>query len=177
MTMRACLVAMLIACQPTVAADPEPEPAPEAEPTASAAAPSVEAEFADGIDQIVRKPAEIEWGPCPPGPLQGDGCQMAVLEGNPKSAQLFTLRVRTTEPFVLPAHSHPANERVTVLEGALQVGFADEVDKAKSTRFEVGDYYVNRAGAHHFVWSDEPMLLQITGIGPWKIEPVQTGEH
>jgi quercetin dioxygenase-like cupin family protein len=97
---------------------------------------------------------------------------MAVLEGDPKSEQLFTIRVRTTEPFVLPPHTHPGNERVTVLEGALNVGFGDTVDKAESSRFETGDYYVNRAGAVHFVWSDEPMTIQLTGIGPWAIQPV-----
>jgi len=52
------------------------------------------------------------------------------------------------------------------------VGFGDVVDKANSTRFETGDYYVNQAGAHHFVWSDEPTEIQLTGIGPWGIEPL-----
>jgi hypothetical protein len=136
-------------------------------------AQTLEAALPDGVDQVVHRPGEIEWGPCPPGPLAGEGCQMAVLEGNPKDEQLFTFRVRTTKPFVLPLHTHPRNERVTVLEGALYVGFGNAVDKAASTRFEVGDYYVNRAGARHFVWSDEPMTIQLTGIGPWAIRPVE----
>jgi quercetin dioxygenase-like cupin family protein len=139
---------------------------------AVANAQSLEAPLPEGVDQVVQRPATIEWGPCPPGPLAGEGCRMAVLEGDPKTQQLFTIRVRTTEPFVLPPHTHPGNERVTVLEGALSVGFGDTVDKAASVRFEAGDYYVNRAGAHHFVWSDEPMTIQLTGIGPWAIQPV-----
>lgn len=139
---------------------------------AAANAQSLEAPLPEGVDQVVQRPETIEWGPCPPGPLDGEGCRMAVLEGDPKSEQLFTIRVRTTEPFVLPPHTHPANERVTVLDGALNVGFGDTVDKAESARFETGDYYVNRAGAHHFVWSDEPMTIQLTGIGPWAIQPV-----
>jgi quercetin dioxygenase-like cupin family protein len=135
-------------------------------------AQELEAALPDGVDQVVQRSEGLQWGPCPPGPLAGEGCQMAVLEGNPKAEQLFTIRVRTTEPFVLPPHTHPGNERVTVLEGALNVGFGDVVDKAASTRFEVGDYYVNRAGAHHFVWSDDSMTIQLTGIGPWAIHPV-----
>ena len=98
---------------------------------------------------------------------------MAVLEGNPKAEQIFTFRIRITKPFVLPPHTHPRNERVTVIDGAIYVGFGDTVDKAASTRFEVGDYYVNRAGAHHFVWSDEPATVQLTGIGPWAIQAVE----
>lgn len=134
-------------------------------------AQSLEAPLPLGVDQVVQRPETIEWGPCPPGPLAGDGCRMAVLEGDPKTEQLFTIRIRTTEPFVLPPHTHPGNERVTVLAGALNVGFGDTVDKAASSRFEAGDYYVNRAGAVHFVWSDEPMTIQLTGIGPWAIRP------
>jgi len=134
---------------------------------------TVEVPLPDGVDQIVHRPGEIDWGPCPPGPLAGEGCRMAILEGNPKAEQLFTFRIRTTEPFVLPPHTHPRNERVTVIDGALYVGFGDTVDKAASTRFKAGDFYVNRAGAHHFVWSDEPMTVQLTGIGPWEIHPVK----
>jgi quercetin dioxygenase-like cupin family protein len=135
--------------------------------------PALEASFEDGVDQIVHRAAEIQWGPCPAGALSNVECRMAVLEGSPKTEQIFTFRLRTTEPFVLPPHTHPRNERVTVIEGALYVGFGDTVDKASSTRFEAGDYYVNRAGAHHFVWSDEPMTVQLTGIGPWAIRPVE----
>ena len=140
--------------------------------TATSDAQTLEAALPDGVDQVVKRAGEIEWGPCPPGPLAGEGCQMAVLEGSPNAEQIFTFRIRTTEPFVLPPHTHPRNERVTVIDGALYVGFGDTVDKAASTRFEVGDYYLNRAGAHHFVWSDEPMTVQLTGIGPWAIHPV-----
>ena len=136
-------------------------------------AQSLEAALPDGVDQVVHRAGEIQWGPCPPGPLAGEGCRMAVLEGNPKGEQIFTFRIRTTEPFVLPPHIHPRNERVTVIDGALYVGFGDTVDKAASTRFEAGDFYVNRAGAHHFVWSDEPMTVQLTGVGPWEIHPVE----
>lgn len=135
-------------------------------------AQSLEAALPEAVNQVVQRGGELQWGPCPPGPLAGYGCRMAILEGNPKVEQLFTIRIRTTEAFVLPPHTHPGNERVTVIEGALNVGFGDTVDKAASTRFEAGDYYVNRAGAHHFVWSDEPMTIQLTGIGPWAIHPV-----
>lgn len=133
---------------------------------------NLEATFPDGVDQVVHRAGEIEWGPCPPGPLSELGCRMAVLEGSPKAEQVFTIRIQTTEPFVLLPHTHPRNERATVLDGAVNVGFGDVVDKSASTRFEAGDYYVNRAGAHHFVWSDEPVMIRLTGIGPWAIHPV-----
>ena len=158
-------VLLLVACSSSAAAAAE-----ESKPGPS---PDVEAPFPQGVDQIVHRAGQIEWGPCPPGPASGPGCSMAVLEGSPTAGHLFTIRIRTTGPLVIPPHLHPRNERVTVIEGAVHVGFGDTLDKTTSQRFESGDYYVNRAGAHHFVWSDEPVVLQITGIGPWEIRPVQ----
>ena len=143
---------------------------------ATADAQSLEPDMPEGVDQIIQTSESIEWGPCPPGALAGEGCRMAVLEGNPRAEQLFTFRIEMTRPFVLPPHTHPRNERVTVIDGAINVGFGTTVDKAASTRFEAGDFYVNRAGAPHFVWSDEPTTVQLTGIGPWEIHPIEHPE-
>ena len=44
--------------------------------------------------------------------------------------------------------------------------------RAQATWFGPGDYYVNAKGAHHFVLTDGPAELQITGIGPWKVHYV-----
>ena len=94
----------------------------------------------------------MPWGPGPgsvPFP-----CEMAVLEGSPKEPGLFTIRIRTTEPWVMPPHTHPRAERVTVLSGTIHVGFGEEVDRAASQTFTTGDYYVNAPFATHFVWAD-----------------------
>ena len=93
---------------------------------------------------------------------------MAVLEGDPKREMLFTVRFRTGNEFEMKPHWHPRNERVTILEGKIGVGFGDEIDRENVTWFGPGDYYVNAQGAHHFVLADGPAVLQITGIGPWK---------
>ena len=162
----------LLGCAVAAAAAPPPEQTPSTQSPAPAVTATLEARFPAEVDQIVHRSGEIEWGPCPPGPFSGEGCGMAVLEGSPGAEQLFTFRIRGTKPFLLPPHTHPRNERVTVIGGAVHVGFGATVDKASSTRFEAGDFYVNRAGAVHFVWSDEPVILQLTGIGPWGIHPV-----
>lgn len=125
--------------------------------------------FAPGQQQLVRRQGELPYGPCPP--TLPKGCEMAVLEGNPRLSGLFTLRIRTSEPFVMPPHTHPRAERVTVLEGEIHVGFGTAVDKGIGNGFYTGDYYVNAPGAVHFVWSDKPTTIQITGQGPWEVHP------
>ncbi len=152
---------------PTTAAEPSAAPAPAPEP-ASVPQPDANS-FAEGQQQIVKRAAEIQFGPCPPAiPFE---CEMAVLEGDPRAPGLFTTRFRTKKPFVLAPHSHPRAERVTVLSGKISVGFGTTVDKSASQQFSTGDYYVNAPGVVHFVWTDEPTEIQITGMGPWEVHP------
>jgi hypothetical protein len=94
---------------------------------------------------------------------------MAVLEGDPRQEMLFTARFKVLGAFEMKPHWHPRNERVTILEGRVGVGFGDSIDRDDVTWFGPGDYYVNAQQANHFVLADEPALLQITGVGPWKV--------
>jgi hypothetical protein len=126
----------------------------------------LEAGFAVGETQITSHAGEIPWRPCPP--TLPSGCEMAVLEGDPKQEMLFTVRFRTGTVFEMKPHWHPRNERVTILEGKVGVGFGDEINRDSVTWFGPGDYYVNAKHAHHFVLADGPAVLQITGIGPWE---------
>jgi len=133
-------------------------------PTAPDAS-AIEAELSDA--QLVVRAESIAWSACPPT-LPAE-CTMAVLEGDPKRETLFTARFRIPGTLEMKPHWHPRNERVTVLEGRVGVGFGDELDREKVTWFGPGDYYVNARGAHHFVLTDGPALLQVTGIGPWEV--------
>jgi hypothetical protein len=153
------LFALVAACKPSGSAPPDRP---------------VEPAFAAGQKQLAVHVGAITWRPCPKG--LPAACSMAVLEGDPKKAQLFTLRLRSTEPFNLPPHRHPKNERVTVLEGTIHVGFGTRVDRSSGTAFGPGDYYVNAAGMTHYVWTTEPVTLQITGIGPWVVELVAAAD-
>lgn len=131
---------------------------------------ALEAELSAGETQIATRGEDIEWGPCPP--TLPAGCEMAILEGDPKREMLFTARFRTVGRFELGPHWHPQNERVTVLEGRVGVGFGDAIDREAVTWFGPGDYYLNAREAHHFVITDGVSVLQITGIGPWKVNYV-----
>lgn len=137
-------------------------------------APPLEAAFAPGQTQKVTRADDTTWGPCPPS--LPPGCAMAVLEGNPRTKQLFTIRIKTDQPFRMQAHTHPGAERVTVLDGTVSVGFGDALDTSEGTTFTAGDYYVNAPATAHYVWADEPVLIQITGIGPWVVEYLEEAE-
>lgn len=138
---------------------------------AACVAPPPDAEsFAPGEHQIAHRRSSMPYGPGPASvPFE---CEMAVLEGSPKEAGLFTIRLRTAQPWIMPPHTHPHAERVTVLSGSIHVGFGETVDKKASQAFTAGDYYVNAPEAVHFVWTDTPVVVQITGFGPWEVHAV-----
>ena len=136
-------------------------------PSTCPAAAAQEAELAAGETQMAHHASDIVWGPCPPN--LPTPCEMAVLEGDPKREMLFTVRFRTGAEFEMKPHWHPRNERVTILEGKVGVGFGAEIDREKVVWFGPDDYYVNAQEAHHYVLTDGPVVLQITGIGPWKV--------
>jgi len=68
--------------------------------------PSVaEAGFSAGETQMALRANEIAWVSCPP--TLPAGCEMAVLEGDPKREMLFTVRFRTGSEFEMKPHWHP----------------------------------------------------------------------
>lgn len=111
----------------------------------------------------------------PPKSKMPKGVQMAVLEGDPTKEGVFTLRLRTPPGFSLPRHTHPVDERVTVLEGSVSVGFGKVQGDSGERTFGPGSFYVNPQGVPHYVFSEQGAVLQITGEGPWRVDLVASG--
>ncbi len=121
---------------------------------------------------IQLKPDDIKWIDAPP-PLPA-GSKLAILEGNPKQEGIFTIRAMFPPYFKIAAHNHPKDERVTVISGVVYVGFGDKTDTTNANKFTEGCYYLNPAGANHYVFTgSEGCVLQITGLGPWGLNFVE----
>lgn len=122
--------------------------------------------FPEGQVQHAVYHRNIKWMPCPPH--LPTGCEINILEGSPKQADLFTVRFKVNETFFMPPHTHPKDERVTIIEGNVSVAFGIGAKHEDATHFKAGDYYVNARDTIHTVWIDSPSIIQITGIGPWE---------
>ncbi len=114
--------------------------------------------------------SKLAWRPAPVS--MPAGTRIAVLEGDPKSEGMFTLRLQVPAGSRLPPHWHPRDERVTVLSGRVGVGFGNRFDTTRLRYFRAGDYYVNPAHSPHFVFFPEASEVQITGLGPWQVRPL-----
>lgn len=120
-------------------------------------------------------PQDILWGDAPPS--LPAGAKVYILEGNPMNEGLFTMRVKFPPYYQLNAHTHPKDERVTVLEGAVYVGFGTIIDTTNAQKFTVGCYYVNPVNESHYVFTgSEGVVFQVTGLGPWGLKYTKNDE-
>jgi quercetin dioxygenase-like cupin family protein len=110
---------------------------------------------------------EIEFGPAPD--VFPTGAEMAVLQGDPGAeGDLFTVRLRFPDGYVLPPHWHPTDEHVTVVSGTFLVGLGDTFDEAALLPpLEAGDFLTAPANANHFATVIGVSEVQVHGVGPF----------
>ena len=113
----------------------------------------------------------LVWKDAPPSLPKGS--KVVVLEGDPRSGGIFTMRLDIPAGAKIPPHFHPRAERVTVLSGDVEVGFGDAFDESKLHAFHAGDFYVNPPNDHHFVYFRERSVIQITSEGPWELKTLE----
>ena len=112
-------------------------------------------------------PEAVVWSDGPP--TLPPGSKMAVLEGSPKAEGMFTMRVRVPAGSAIPPHWHPRQERVTILSGAVDLGFGTVANKDSVKRYRAGSFYVNPPKVMHYLFFPEATEMQMTGVGPWEL--------
>lgn len=119
-------------------------------------------------------PDKSNWQDGPPSlPV---GARIAVLEGDPAKPGPFVFRIKVPDGYVIPPHTHPRPERVTVLSGTFHLGMGETFDKAKARAMPAGTYGTWPPGMKHFVWVKGETVVQFHGDGPWKIEYVDPAD-
>lgn len=119
------------------------------------------------------KPDELKWTDVPSLPA---GAKLAVIEGPLNEAVPFTFRLKLPANYKIPAHSHPATERVTVLSGTFNIGMGDKLDPQKTSAMGPGSIVIMPPGSRHFAWTTEETLVQLNGTGPWSINYVNPAD-
>lgn len=122
--------------------------------------------WSQSSDHQMVMPSDLEWVEAPGLPK---GATVAVIEGPLDQAVPFTWRGKLPANYTIPPHWHPAVERVTVLSGALHMGFGDKFDKSKTMALGPGSMSIMQPKTTHFVWTDTEAVIQVHGTGPWGI--------
>jgi quercetin dioxygenase-like cupin family protein len=129
-----------------------------------AAATAVLAQPAGHDHTTVTSPAELKWAAAPAA--YAPGAQLAVVNGSPFKAGMYVVRFKVPAGYVIPAHTHPNDENVTVLSGSFNIGTGDKLDKTRGTLVKAGGYSFVGKGMAHYAWFTEDTILQLHGMGP-----------
>ena len=119
-------------------------------------------------------PSEVKWGPAPN--VLPAGAQAAVLFGDPAKEGLFALRLKLPSGYAIPPHTHPANEVVTVISGATNLGMGEKADRSATKALPAGSFFALPPETPHFVFFDEETVVQVTTNGPWGIKYVNPAD-
>lgn len=105
------------------------------------------------------------------------GAQAALLVGNPyKAGATFVLRVKLPDGYKLPAHWHPTDENVTVLQGVLLIGTGDKLDTSKMEELPTGSFMNMPKTMRHFTMAKGETVIQLHGVGPFDIHYVNPAD-
>jgi quercetin dioxygenase-like cupin family protein len=124
----------------------------------------------DSAHKIVHS-GDLKWTPII------KGCEIALVEGNlDAEGQPFVARFHCSDGAKTPPHWHPTDENITVLRGVFLVGIGESLDESKLRAMNVGNFMLMPKEMRHFGMSKGDLILQIHGIGPFKVNWVNPSE-
>ncbi len=121
-------------------------------------------------DHDIITPADIKWLDAPPSLPKG--ARIALLEGDPSKDGPFVIRIKMPDGYRIMPHTHPKDERVTVIAGTLYLGMGGTFDEKNGKAMPAGSYGRTEAGMKHFGWVKGETILQLHGAGPWAVNYV-----
>ena len=111
---------------------------------------------------------QIKWGPAPP--IFPAGAQFAVVQGDPSVAgAVFTVRLRLPNGYILPPHTHPTDENVTVLRGTFLVGLGENFSKSALVPLKALGFITAPANMAHFASARGLTEVQVHAMGPFQL--------
>jgi len=118
--------------------------------------------------------SNLIWGPAPPSLPKG--AKLAVVSGDPSRSGPFTIQLRFPPAYVVPPHSHPTDEHVTVLQGALSLGMGSVEDRNRMKVLGPGKSAVAPANMAHYASTTQGATVEIKAQGPFQITYVRPSD-
>jgi len=132
--------------------------------------------FAQTKAHVISAVKEAQWGPAPP--MLPPGAEIAVLAGNPGGSSAYTVRLKFPANYAIPAHSHPTDENVVIVSGALTFGMGDKLAKtaAGNKTLTPGGYALMPAGMNHYAFTSGETTIVLYGQGPVEFKYVNPSD-
>jgi quercetin dioxygenase-like cupin family protein len=119
-------------------------------------------------------PNDLKWGDAPAG--LPPGAKLAVLDGDPGKPGPFIVRLKAPAGYKVPPHTHPTDERLTVISGSFKIGMGDKFDEASMQEMGPGSFVALSMGMKHFATSTTESIVQINSEGPFQINYVNPND-
>jgi quercetin dioxygenase-like cupin family protein len=125
---------------------------------------------------VLSDPKDTSWTPAPP--MLPQGAQMAVLTGDPTKSAAYAIRLKFPANYAIPAHSHPTDENVVVVSGAVTWGMGDKLNKAGASNktLPVGGFASMPANVNHFAYTTQESTIILFGQGPVEFKYVNPSD-
>ena len=95
------------------------------------------------------------------------GIQTVALKGDPDRAGLYTIMLRIPPHTRIAPHLHQDDRVATVISGTWYIGYGEKFNGPDLKPLPVGSFYTEPSNRAHFAETrDEPVIVQITGVGP-----------
>lgn len=126
------------------------------------------------IRPVMAQTPELTWGPAPA--IFPAGAKMAVLQGDPGKAALFTVRLDLPNGYEVAPHFHPTDEYITVIKGTFLLGMGDKLDATHATKLPTGGFGTVDANMHHFAIAKGRTIVQVNAMGPFVLTYVNPAD-
>lgn len=108
-----------------------------------------------------------EYRVIPLRPMLGD---VEILYGDPETVgQPFVMRIRELPGTVVPPHSHPVDEHITVVKGTWYFGLGEKFDARVLHELQAGAYAFAPKESWMFGYAPDEAIVQVHGVGPFQI--------
>jgi hypothetical protein len=117
----------------------------------------------------IQLPGQLKWT------VTGSGANEAVLFGDPSKPGWYGVLVRWDPGHMSRPHFHPNDRYVTVISGTWWVGTGPKYDPPSTKPVPAGSFVTHYAKQIHYDGAkDEPVVLEIVGMGPATSTPAET---
>jgi len=117
--------------------------------------------FLGAAEGALVKGTDAKWGAHP----FIKGGQLAVQSGDPTKGPSVLL-MKFPKGLTIPAHTHTADETVTVLSGSAIFGSGETVDKARGTHLGAGGYLFIPGQSPHWAVVQKELVITVTMTQP-----------
>jgi len=114
-------------------------------------------------DHVSVAPNDVKWMPI--SPAYQKGAEIAVLAGDPTKEGQYVIRMKAPAGYKVAPHSHPFDEHVTVISGALILDSGEKPHDRK-TPLQAGAFVKMPRGMVHYALFPEATIIQVHGQGP-----------